>query len=142
MMTKTTYLLLFVFFTSLLKAQTTDFLFVPNQNSFVGTYNSSSLIGAYFGGYYILSVHPYTYTTPLSFFNRVGLTFGNDRVSLMGGIFLPDIPPTLLIKPIPDVWLKINPIRILSGKDTAFDFSLGLNYSKSINYGVGISIRY
>lgn len=138
---KTIFAVTFVFISFFAKSQTTDFLFVPNQNSLVVTYTSGYSVGMYFGGRYITSFpQPYTYTTPFSLLNRVGLIVGNDRLSIMGGVYGDYIGFYSNLKP--DVWVKVNPVRILTDKDTIFDLSLGLNYSENINYGFGISIRY
>lgn len=138
---KSICILLMLLFYTTLKSQTTDFLFVPNQNSLVATYTSGYSVGMYFGGRYITSFpQPYTYTTPFSLLNRVGLIVGNDRISIMGGVYGNYIG--LYSNLNPDVWIKVNPIRILTDNDTIFDLSLGLNYSEDINYGFGISIRY
>lgn len=139
---KTTFLTLFLLISLSLKSQTSDLLFIPNQNSFVATYKSDYFIGAYSGGYYILRVTPYTYTTPFTFINRFGLSIGNNRISFMGGVFFDDVIQNPYLPLRPDLWVKINPIRILLDEDLVLDLSLGLNYSSSINYGLGLSINY
>lgn len=138
---KSIYVILILLMSNTIKSQTTDILYVPNQNGLIATYTSNYFVGMYLGGRYITSFpQPYTYTTPFSLLNRVGIVLGNDRVSLMGGIYGDYIGFHSNIKP--DIWVKINPIRILTDTDTIFDLSLGLNYSEGINYGFGISIRY
>jgi len=139
---KTIIASIFLFFNVIVLSQTSDLIILPKENTLVGTLHyPTSMIGIYCGGYFITQYrYPVYYTTPLTFFNRLGITFGTNKISLMGGGFF-DLT-TSEIKLRPDVWIKINPIRILSGSDTAFDFSLALNYATTLNYGVGISIIY
>lgn len=85
---------------------------------------------------------PYIYTTPLSMMNRVGLTYvnKNNTYSIMCGAFLQSYYDH--VDMIPDVWVKIYPIRIITKNKKSIDFSLGLNYSGGFRYGVGLSIPY
>jgi hypothetical protein len=43
---------------------------------------------------------------------------------------------------IPDVWVKVYPIRLITRDSRSMDFSLGLNYSNGFRYGVGLSIPF
>jgi hypothetical protein len=136
---KTIIGVLFVLISFSLKSQTTDILFVPKQNSLLATYTSRSFVGMYVGGFYVTSFpQPYTYTTPLSVLNRVGVVLGNNKISIMGGIYGDYL--TLYSNVKPDLWIKINPIRTLIKSDAIFDLSFAINYSQNINYGVGVSI--
>lgn len=138
---KTISTALFLILSLVIKSQTSDVLYIPNQNSIVISLNPNNLVGLYGGGYMITSFpQPYTYTTPFTIFNRVGLSIGNDKISIMGGIYSENSYYLLDFKP--DFWIKINPIRFLTNKRTRFDLSLGLNYSDKINPAFGISIRY
>jgi hypothetical protein len=140
---KTINLLFFIFYTMGLSSQTTDILYVPNDNSLLATYHNSSNFGLYLGGHYVTSrPYPYIYTTPFSFINRLGVTISdnNHSISLMGGLFYGVKNYTSIYRP--DVWLKINPIRLLFGCKTMADFSVGINYMDGINYGVGVSFTY
>lgn len=85
---------------------------------------------------------PYIYTTPISIMNRVGLTYVNkdNTYSIMGGAFLESYYDH--VDMIPDVWLKIYPIRMITKDKKSLDFSLGVNYSNGFRYGVGLSIPY
>ena len=43
---------------------------------------------------------------------------------------------------IPDIWLKIYPIRMIKKDKSSVDFLLGLNYSDGFGYGIGLSIPF
>jgi hypothetical protein len=136
---KTIIASLFVLFSFSLKSQTTDILLIPKQNSLLATYTSRSFVGTYVGGFYVTSFpQPYIYTTPLTILNRVGVVLGNNKISLMVGIYGDYL--TLYSNVKPDLWIKINPIRTLIKSDAILDLSFALNYSQNINYGVGVSI--
>ena len=132
----------FLLFTLSAKAQQTDILDIPDQHSLVGSYNFRQ-VGVYVGGYYISTLpQPYIYTTPMSIMNRVGLTYVNkdNTYSIMGGAFLQSYYDQ--VDMIPDVWVKIYPIRMITKDKKSIDFSLGINYSNGFRYGVGLSIPY
>ncbi len=134
--------IIILFFTLSVKAQQTDILYVPNQNSLVCSYNFKQ-IGVYAGGYYMTTLpQPYIYTTPLSMMNRVGLTYVNkdNTYSIMCGAFLQSYYDH--VDMIPDVWVKLYPIRMITKNKKSIDFSLGVNYSDGFRYGVGLSIPY
>ena len=135
----TTILLLFLTLTS--KAQHKDILYVPQQKSLVASHNYKQ-IGLYFGGYFLTTLpQPYVYTTPLSIINRIGLTYVNKDItySVMLGAFIKDYQ--LEVDAVPDVWVKIYPIRMISKNKNSFDFSLGVNYSDGFRYGIGLSFQ-
>jgi hypothetical protein len=135
----TTILLLFLTLTS--KAQHKDILYVPQQNSLVASHNYKQ-IGLYFGGYFLTTLpQPYVYTTPLSIINRIGLTYVNKDItySVMLGAFIKDYQ--LEVDAVPDVWVKIYPIRMITKNKNSFDFSLGVNYSDGFRYGIGLSFQ-
>ena len=124
------------------KAQQSDLLYVPSQKSLVVTYNYKQ-IGCYVGGYYVTSYpQPYIYTTPLSIMNRVGLTYVNKKntFSIMGGAFLKTYFDR--VDMTPDIWLKVYPIRMMTGDKTSLDFAVGINYMNGFRLGVGLSIPY
>jgi hypothetical protein len=138
---KTIPIILFLFISSIVRSQTCDILFVPQQNSLVGTIKTISPLGLYLGGHYMTTLpNPYTYTTPFSFLNRFGVFLGTNKISFMVGIFSEFYATDLKIRP--DAWIKINPFRLILNNDRGFDLSLGVNYSKGINYGVGVSYTY
>ena len=58
----------------------------------------------------------------------------------MGGAYVQNFIDSISLKP--DLWLKINPIRLVSGKSNIIDFSVGLNYMEGFRYGVGLSIPF
>ena len=132
----------FLLFTLSARAQQTDILYIPDQHSLVGSYNFRQ-VGVYVGGYYISTLpQPYIYTTPMSMMNRVGLTYVNkdNTYSIMGGAFLQSYYDQ--VDMIPDVWVKIYPIRMITKDKKSIDFSLGINYSNGFRFGVGLSIPY
>ena len=141
---KTILLIILLSFSTKIYSQTSDILFVPDQNTLVATYNNNvSTIGFYLGAYYLTSFpQPYIYTTPFSILNRAGISINNpnNAVSLMGGVFIENYVDSISLKP--DLWLKINPIRLVSGKRNTIDFSLGVNYMEGFRYAVGISIPF
>ena len=106
-------------------SQTSDVMWVPDQKTLVATYNSELTgIGFYMGGYLLTSFPaPYIYTTPVSRFNRVGLSFTNHQVGLMVGGFMEAFQDSISVKP--DIWLKIHPIRILTKTKRGLDFTIG-----------------
>jgi hypothetical protein len=135
-------IVLFLLLTLSVKAQQCDILYVPDQHSLVGSYNFKQ-VGLYVGGYYVTTLpQPYIYTTPISIMNRVGLTYVNkdNTYSIMGGAFLQ--PYYDHVDMIPDVWVKVYPIRMITKDKKSMNFSLGVNYSNGFRYGVGLSIPY
>ena len=134
--------LVFLAVTLSVKSQQTDILYIPNQNSLVASYNFKQ-VGLYVGGYYTTSFpQPYTYTTPLSIMNRLGLSYvdKSNSFSIMAGTFIEN--RIINMELIPDVWVKLYPIRMITRNKKTLDFSLGLNYSKGFRYGVGLSIPF
>lgn len=123
-------------------SQTSDVMWVPDQKTLVATYNSELTgIGFYMGGYLLTSFPaPYIYTTPVSRFNRVGLSFTNHQVGLMVGGFMEAFQDSISVKP--DIWLKIHPVRILTKTKRGLDFTIGVNYMDGFRYGVGLSIPF
>ena len=123
-------------------SQTSDVMWVPDQKTLVATYNSELTgVGFYMGGYLLTSFPaPYIYTTPVSRFNRVGLSFTNHQVGLMVGGFMEAFQDSISVKP--DIWLKIHPIRILTKTKRGLDFTIGVNYMDCFRYGVGLSIPF
>jgi hypothetical protein len=126
----------------MVKAQQTDILYLPTQKSLVASYNYKQ-IGLYVGGYYVTTYpQPYIYTTPLSIMNRVGLTYvnKNNTFSIMGGAYLKTYFDH--VDMTPDVWVKIYPIRMLTGDKSSIDFAVGVNYMEGFSLGIGLSIPY
>jgi hypothetical protein len=126
----------------MVKAQQTDILYLPTQKSLVASYNYKQ-IGLYVGGYYVTTYpQPYIYTTPLSIMNRVGLTYvnKNNTFSIMGGAYLKTYFDH--VDMTPDVWVKIYPIRMLTGDKSSIDFAVGMNYMEGFSLGIGLSIPY
>lgn len=137
---KSLFTTILLFIAVIVKGQQTDILYVPDQKSMVVSYNYKQ-IGLYFGGYYTTSFpQPYTYTTPYTMLNRIGLTYLNKKntISVMGGAFIKNY----LFEPelVPDVWFGVHPIRMLTRHKKGLDFSFAINYSEGFRYGVGLSI--
>lgn len=131
-----------LFLSVIVNAQQTDIMYVPNQSSLVTSYNFRQ-IGWYVGGTYTTSIiQPFIYTTPRVMVNRGGLTYVNKKntFSLMGGGFIKYNVANA--KMIPEVWLKIYPIRMVTKDKTNMDFAFGLNYSDGFRYGIGLSIPF
>ena len=139
---KTIIISLFLILSVSAKSQTTDVMWVPDQNTLVASYNSYSQIGWYLGGYYTTTFPaPFIYTTPASIINRGGLTFTNRKntYSIMGGVFVKSASVNK-IEYTPDVWFKIYPLRALLKTSRGPDFALGVNYADEFRVGVGLSI--
>lgn len=139
---KTTLITILLLITFKSYSQTSDVMWVPDQKTLVATYNSELTgIGFYMGGYLLTSFPaPYIYTTPVSRFNRVGLSFTNHQVGLMVGGFMEAFQDSISVKP--DIWLKIHPVRILTKTKRGLDFTIGVNYMDGFRYGVGLSIPF
>jgi hypothetical protein len=134
--------LVFLVTTLSVKSQQTEILYIPDQNSLVTSYHYRQ-VGLYVGGYYTTSFpQPYTYTTPLSIMNRLGLSYidKSNSFSIMAGTFIEN--RIINMELIPDVWVKVYPIRLITRDSRSMDFSLGLNYSNGFRYGVGLSIPF
>ena len=124
------------------KGQQSDILYIPSQKSAVVTYNYKQ-IGLYVGGYFVTTFpQPYIYTTPLSIMNRAGLTYVNksNTFSIMGGAYLKTYFDRVDMSP--DIWVKIYPIRMITGDKTSLDFAVGVNYMEGFRLGFGLSIPY
>lgn len=137
---KTLMTTILLFLSGIVKGQQTDILYVQDQKSLVISYNYKQ-IGLYFGGFYTTSFpQPYTYTTPYTTLNRIGLNYINKKntVFVMGGAFIKQylISPEL----VSDVWVGIHPIRMFTRHKKGLDFSFAINYSEGFRYGVGLSI--
>jgi hypothetical protein len=133
-------ILLFLFV--IVKAQQTDIMYVPNQQALVTSYNFKQL-GWYVGGTYTTaSLQPFIYITPSVIVNRMGFTYVNKKntYSIMGGGFVKKNING--IETVPDIWLKIFPIRMVTKSKSGVDFCLGLNYSEGFRCGIGLSIPF
>ena len=139
---KTIYSLLFLIIPFLGMSQDADFMYVPNQNTIVATYNNHHTpVGFYVGGYITTTLpQPYIYTTPMSMLNRVGGSLTNHKISVMGGVFMETYIDEVKFKP--DVWVKAYPLRIFTKTDRGFDFVVGVNYMDGFRYGIGIVIPF
>ena len=139
---KTILTTIFLSISFFVKSQTTDVMYVPDQKTLVASYNNyHNGIGMYVGGYLVTTFPtPYIYTTFMSRFNRIGLSFSNNKVAVMGGIFAESYYDSVSVKP--DLWFKVFPFRIITNTDKGPDLVIGLNYMNGFRYGVGISIPF
>ena len=138
-----TILTLFLLFISFVgKSQTSDIMYVPDEKSLVVTYNNNYNGFGYYIGAYVTSTfpQPYIYTTPQSRMNRVGLSFSNSKVSVMGGVFAETFVDRIEFEP--DIWVKAYPLRLLTNLERIPDVTLGVNFMKGVRYGFGISIPF
>ena len=139
---KTTILsfLLFLGFESY--GQVADVMWVPSQKSLVASQRPyHSPLGVYVGGYYTTNFpSPYIYTTPLSIFNRAGINYvgPGQKWGFMGGVYFENKKELKEYKP--DIWLKIYPLRIITGANTGLDLTIGVNYMEGFRYGIGLSL--
>lgn len=140
MKTTLTFFLLFISLAG--KSQTSDVMYVPQEKSLVVTYNNNyNGFGYYIGAYVTSSFpQPYIYTTPQSRMNRVGLSFSNNKVSVMGGVFAETFVDRIEFEP--DIWAKVYPLRVLTNLKRIPDVTVGVNFMKGVRYGFGISIPF
>ena len=139
---KTTLALFLLFISFVGKSQTSDIMYIPKEKSLVVTYNNNYNGFGYYIGAYVTTTfpQPYIYTTPQSRMNRIGLSFSNRKVSVMGGVFGETYVDGVDFKP--DVWIKAYPLRILNNTKRGPDFTVGINFMQGIRYGFGISIPF
>jgi hypothetical protein len=139
---KTTITSIFLLFLFTVKGQNCDVFVMPTQNTLVVSYNNSTPIGFYFGGFYNFNafVPRYPQTSFVSRINRVGINLIDSKstFSIMGGAFIETLPDTVIIKP--DFWFKIYPLRTILNKPKGMDLVFAFNYNGKTNYGVGLSI--
>ena len=117
-------------------------MYVPDEKSLVVTYNNNYNGFGYYIGAYVTSTfpQPYIYTTPQSRMNRVGLSFSNSKVSVMGGVFAETFVDRIEFEP--DIWVKVYPLRLLTNLKRIPDVTVGVNFMKGVRYGFGISIPF
>lgn len=140
---KTIITSIFLFVTFLVKGQSSDIIYVPDQKTLVSSFNFNyNRVGFYLGGYMTSRFPtPYIYTTPASRLNRFGLLLGNGKINFMGGGYVETFSIDS-VKLQPDLWVKVYPLRILTNTNEGFDFIFAVNYMKGFRYGVGISIPF
>lgn len=124
-----------------LKAQTTAVFYVPQDFSVVAIYKPNEKAGFYVGGRYMFSIPAqYTYTTPYAFVNRFGVDVSIKRgVSLLGGGYFTDPPSFINTTFQPEMWVRINFIHLLTGKESDLDLTGSIRISKEFYYGLGLS---
>lgn len=139
---KTTILSFLLFFGFESYGQVADVMWIPSQKSLVASQRPHfSPIGFYAGGYYTTKFpSPYLYTTPLSIFNRVGINYvgPKQKWGFMGGVYFENKKDLQEYKP--DIWIKIYPLRIITGANNGLDLTIGVNYMEGFRYGIGLSL--
>jgi len=129
-------LFLLLSFTS--KSQTSDVLYDFHSKSLIVSYRGFNSFGFYLGGKLKSEIHePFVYTTPMALINKGGLniTYKN-RLSIMFGFIREETTYKS------EVFLKLNPIRILFKKNDLPDLSFAMGYSRKLNFCIGISIPF
>jgi hypothetical protein len=138
---KTTLTLILIFICSIVNGQSSDVMYSPSEKSIIATYNNYNGLGFYVGGYITTTFpQPYIYTTPLSRFNRVGVSLTNGKVSVMAGAFVEHLYDRS--KFTPDIWVKVYPLRILLDVKKGADLTLGVNYTNGTKLGLGLAIPF
>jgi hypothetical protein len=132
---KTTLLSFFFFLCTTSYSQTTDILYLPKDKTAVASLRYGfSPIGIYAGGYITKNFPvPFTYTTPLSVLNRVGIsiTGSQNKWGIMIGTKLENYVDKLEAKP--DIWINFYPLKTLFRTPNGFDFIFSLNYQSDLS---------
>lgn len=139
---KTIFFIIFIIIFQISYSQTSDLLYVPKDRSLLVTYNNNSGVGFYVGGSFITYfTQQFVYTRPVAIINRLGLnlTYKNKTSVLLGASINKNFD---LLDLQPEMWLKINPLRIILKTPKGFDLSFAVGYSRDIKYGLGMSINY
>lgn len=141
---KTIIIAIFLLVTScsLCYSQTSDLLYMVESKSILATYRGGRSLGFYFGGILKSEINqPFIYTTPLAIIHRAGLnlTYKN-RISFMFGVNIKNMENTFTYKP--EVFIKINPLRIILKTDRLPDLSVLVSYGNKFDYGFGLSIPF
>ncbi len=139
---KTIFFIIFILTFQISYSQTSDLLYVPEDKSLIVTYNNNSGVGFYVGGSFITYFsQQFVYTRPVAIINRLGLnlTYKNKTSVLLGASINKNFD---LLDLQPEMWLKINPLRIILKTPKGFDLSFAVGYSQDIKYGLGMSINY
>jgi hypothetical protein len=140
-----TILLTFFFFVCLSShSQTTDIIYLPKEKSLITSLRYGfTPIGFYAGGYLTKDFpFPFTYTTPLSIINRVGITLtgSQNRWGVMLGTKIENYKSKREFKP--DIWINFYPLRTIFNTPNGLDFVFSVNYQTKVTYGVGISATF
>lgn len=124
------------------QGQSCDLIYLPKSQNIVATYNLNDIpVGMYLGGdVKTIFPTPFLYYTPLSRLNRIGVSIGTSKADLMFGGFIQNFRDSIVV--YPDFWLKVHPLRLMTKTKNGFDFVLAINYMKTTNYGIGLSIPF
>lgn len=125
------------------EAQSTDIIYVPNDNTLIVSYKTE-IVGLYIGGKYMTAYPaPYLYTTPSAFVNRFGTDISLFKdVSVLVGTKVPMYTTSWIgIQYKPEVWLKSHVVGTILQKKMRYDLTTILQISKTPYYGIGVCVR-
>lgn len=125
------------------RAQSSDIVYVPGDNTLIVTYKTE-IVGLYIGGKYMTSYPaPYLYTTPSAFVNRFGADISLFKdVSVLVGAQVPMYTTSWIgIQYKPEVWVKSRVVGTIIQKKLRYDLTTLLQISKTPYYGIGVCIR-
>ncbi len=125
------------------RAQSSDIVYVPGDNTLIVTYKTE-IVGLYIGGKYMTSYPaPYLYTTPSAFVNRFGADISLFKdVSVLVGAQVPMYTTSWIgIQYKPEVWVKSRVVGTILQKKLRYDLTIFLQIIEPPYYGIGVCIR-
>ena len=125
------------------RAQSSDIVYVPGDNTLIVTYKTE-IVGLYIGGKYMTSYPaPYLYTTPSAFVNRFGADISLFKdVSVLVGAQIPMYTTSWIgIQYKPEVWVKSRVVGTILQKKLRYDLTIFLQIIEPPYYGIGVCIR-
>lgn len=125
------------------RAQSSDIVYVPGDNTLIVTYKTE-FVGLYIGGKYMTSYPaPYLYTTPSAFVNRFGADISLFKdVSVLVGAQVPMYTTSWIgIQYKPEVWVKTRVVGTILQKKLRYDLTIFLQIIEPPYYGIGVCIR-
>lgn len=125
------------------RAQSSDIVYVPGDNTLIVTYKTE-FVGLYIGGKYMTSYPaPYLYTTPSAFVNRFGADISLFKdVSVLVGAQVPMYTTSWIgIQYKPEVWVKSRVVGTILQKKLRYDLTIFLQIIEPPYYGIGVCIR-
>ena len=125
--------------TSFCKAQSSDLIFIPTDNSAVLTV-THNVVGLYVGGRILTSFsNPYTYDTPFAQVTRLGVDLRPIKdVSILIGTRMPY--GFYHIELEPEAWVKFRLVNTLKQTTDNVDLTLMVGYSGEFMYGMGLCL--
>lgn len=136
---KSLILLFLLTITSFCRAQSSDLIFIPTDNSAVLTV-THNVVGLYVGGRILTSFsNPYTYDTPFAQVTRLGVDLRPIKdVSILVGTQMPNGFYNLELKP--EAWVKFRLVNTLKQTTDNVDLTLMVGYSGEFMYGIGLCL--